>query len=109
MSNLMTHINFWVVLGFIGQTMFGSRFFIQWIVSEKRGESTIPEIFWYLSMAGSAILFSYAIYRRDPVFIMGQCSGIFIYTRNIMLIYKKKRLLAAATGEGMNLPKTAAE
>jgi lipid-A-disaccharide synthase-like uncharacterized protein len=109
MSNLMTHINFWVILGFIGQTMFGSRFFIQWIVSEKRGESTIPEIFWYLSMAGSAILFSYAIYRRDPVFIMGQCSGIFIYTRNIMLIYKKKRLLAAATGEGINLPKTAAE
>ncbi|MBM4065916.1 MAG: lipid A biosynthesis protein [Planctomycetes bacterium] len=105
----MTHINFWVVLGFIGQTMFGSRFFIQLIVSEKRGESTIPEIFWYLSMAGSAILFSYAIYRRDPVFIMGQCSGIFIYTRNIMLIYKKKRLLAVATGEGMNLPKTAAE
>ncbi|HHT9136948.1 MAG TPA: lipid-A-disaccharide synthase N-terminal domain-containing protein [Candidatus Wunengus sp. YC60] len=109
MSNLMTHINFWVVLGFIGQTMFGSRFFIQWIVSERRGESTVPEIFWYLSMAGSAILFTYAIYRRDPVFIMGQCSGIFIYARNIMLIYKKKRLLAAATGDGINLPKTAAD
>ncbi|MDO8140328.1 MAG: lipid-A-disaccharide synthase N-terminal domain-containing protein [Candidatus Brocadiales bacterium] len=109
MSNLMTHINFWVVLGFIGQTMFGSRFFIQWIVSERRGESTVPEICWYLSMAGSAILFTYAIYRRDPVFIMGQCSGIFIYARNIMLIYKKKRLLAAATGDGINLPKTAAD
>ena len=64
--------------------------FIQWIVSEKRGESTIPEIFWYLSMAGSAILFTYAIYRLDPVFIMGQCSGLFIYARNIMLIYKRK-------------------
>jgi lipid-A-disaccharide synthase-like uncharacterized protein len=109
MSNFITHINFWVVLGFIGQFLFGSRFFIQWIVSEKRGESTIPEIFWYLSMAGSAILFTYAIYRLDPVFIMGQCSGLFIYARNIMLIYKKKRLLATAAGEGINLPKTAAE
>ena len=97
------------MLGFIGQFLFGSRFFIQWIVSEKRGESAIPEIFWYLSMAGSAILFTYAIYRRDPVFIMGQCSGLFIYARNIMLIYKKKKLLATATGEGINLPKTAAE
>src|SRR3990172_5226905 len=106
MSNFITHINFWIVLGFIGQTMFGSRFFIQWIISVKRGESTIPEIFWYLSMAGSALLFTYAIYRRDPVFIMGQCTGIFIYTRNIMLIYKKKRLIASSTGEGMNYPNT---
>ncbi len=102
MSDLITHINFWVVFGFIGQLLFGSRFFIQWIVSEKRGESIIPEVFWYLSMAGSVILFTYAIYRRDPVFIMGQCSGVFIYTRNIMLIYKKKSLLATITGKGIN-------
>lgn len=109
MNNLITHINFWVVLGFIGQILFGSRFFIQWIISEKRGESIIPEIFWYLSMAGSVILFTYAVYRRDPIFIMGQCSGIFIYTRNIMLIYKKKRLLTTATGEGIIPLKTAVE
>ena len=67
----MTQINFWVVIGFVGQFLFGSRFFVQWIVSEKRGESVIPEIFWYLSMAGSTILMVYAIYRRDPVFIVG--------------------------------------
>ena len=102
MENLITHINFLVVFGFIGQLLFGSRFFIQWIASEKRGESIIPEVFWYLSMAGSIILFTYAIYRRDPVFIMGQCSGVFIYTRNIMLIYKKKRPLATITGKGIN-------
>lgn len=109
MGNLIKHINFLVVLGFVGQILFGSRFFIQWIISEKRGESIIPEVFWYLSMAGSVILFTYAIYRRDPVFIMGQCSGIFIYTRNIMLIYKKKKLLATATVEGINSLKTAVE
>lgn len=109
MANLAMHINAWVILGFIGQFLFGSRFFVQWIVSERRGESIIPEVFWYLSMAGSAILLTYAIYRRDPVFIMGQCSGLFIYIRNVMLIYKKKRVLAAATGEGLGLQKTFTE
>jgi len=96
MNSITMHINFWVILGVIGQFLFGSRFFVQWIASEKRGESIIPEVFWYLSMAGSAILLTYAIYRRDPVFIMGQCSGLFIYTRNIMLVYKKKRILTAS-------------
>ena len=101
MSNFLTNINAWVILGFVGQSMFGSRFFVQWIISEKRGESVIPEIFWYLSMGGSAILLTYAIYRRDPVFIMGQCSGLFVYIRNVMLIYKKKRVLATAAGESI--------
>jgi len=109
MTNFVAHINAWVILGFIGQFLFGSRFFVQWIVSERRGESIIPEVFWYLSMAGSAILLTYAIYRRDPVFIMGQFSGLFIYIRNIMLIYKKKRVLATAAGEGFGLQKTATE
>jgi len=84
-------MNAWVILGFVGQFMFGSRFFVQWIISEKRGESIIPEVFWYLSMAGSAILLTYAIHRRDPVFIMGQTGGLFVYIRNVMLIYKKKK------------------
>ncbi|TVL97240.1 MAG: lipid A biosynthesis protein [Candidatus Brocadia sp. WS118] len=109
MTNLLTHINAWIILGFIGQFLFGSRFFVQWIISERRGESIIPVIFWYLSMAGSALLLTYAIYRRDPVFIMGQCSGLFIYMRNVMLIYKKKRFLATVSGEEYGLQKTAAE
>ncbi len=109
MANFTAHINAWVILGFIGQFLFGSRFFVQWIVSERRGESIIPEVFWYLSMGGSAILLTYAIYRRDPVFIMGQCSGLFIYVRNIMLIYKKKRVLVRAAGERLVLQKTASE
>ncbi len=109
MTNFMTHINAWVILGFIGQFLFGSRFLVQWIISEKRGESIIPEVFWYLSMAGSAILLTYAIYRRDPVFILGQCSGLFIYLRNVMLIYKKKRALGTGSGDGFGLQKTATE
>lgn len=98
MTILTTHINTWVVLGFTGQLLFGSRFFVQWIISEKRGESIIPEIFWYLSMGGSAMLLMYAIYRHDPVFILGQSTGLIIYIRNIMLIYKRRKILKTAAG-----------
>ncbi|MEK7698969.1 MAG: lipid-A-disaccharide synthase N-terminal domain-containing protein [Planctomycetota bacterium] len=109
MTNIMAQVNFWVIIGFIGQFLFGSRFFVQWIVSEKRGESVIPEIFWYLSMAGSMILMIYALYRRDPVFIVGQCSGLFIYARNIMLICKKKKLLTTTPNEGLRVSQTTSD
>jgi len=88
----MNSINFWICFGFAGQLLFGSRFLVQWIVSERRKESFIPVIFWYLSIAGSTILLSYAIFRRDPVFILGQGTGFFIYLRNLILIYKKKEV-----------------
>src|SRR5574337_708753 len=103
MTNFVAHINAWIILGFLGQFLFGSRFFVQWIVSEMRGESIIPEVFWYLSVTGSAILLIYAIYRHDLVFIRGQCSGLFIYVRNVTLVYKKKRVLATASGKGFGL------
>ncbi|MDY6862160.1 MAG: lipid-A-disaccharide synthase N-terminal domain-containing protein [Thermodesulfobacteriota bacterium] len=80
----------WIIIGFIGQAMFFSRFLIQWIVSEIKGESVIPIAFWYLSLIGGAIILSYAIARKDPVFIVGQCCGVIVYTRNLYLIYRKK-------------------
>ena len=80
-----------LVIGFTGQGIFASRFIAQWIYSEKRGESSIPIIFWYLSIFGGLGLLTYAIFRKDPVIITGQLFGIFIYTRNLILIYKKKR------------------
>lgn len=88
---------FWLVLGFAAQALFGSRFLVQWIASERKGESIIPLAFWYLSLAGGILLFSYAIYRKDPVFIFGQSCGILVYTRNLYFIYKKKRLNLAET------------
>ncbi|HEC69670.1 MAG TPA: lipid A biosynthesis protein [Candidatus Omnitrophica bacterium] len=81
---------FWLILGFLGQFLFFLRFFLQWIVSEKKKESTIPLSFWYFSIGGGLILLSYAIYRRDPVFILGQSLGVLIYARNLYFIYKKK-------------------
>ena len=76
----------WLVLGFVGQAIFGSRFLVQWLVSEKKGRSVIPLAFWYLSLGGSAMLLIYAIHRVDPVFILGQAFGSFIYIRNLVLI-----------------------
>ena len=82
--------NFWIILGFVGQAMFTARFIVQWIASEKKGESIVPVYFWFLSIAGSSIVLVYAIYRRDPVFIAAYGFGNFIYFRNLILIYRKK-------------------
>lgn len=78
----------WVGVGFFGQAMFSMRFLVQWIASEKRKQSVVPLAFWYFSIAGGMILFSYAIYRLDPVFILGQGLGLFIYGRNLWLIHR---------------------
>ena len=79
-----------LTVGFLGQGIFASRFIVQWIYSEKKGESFIPVVFWYLSIFGGISLLAYAIFRKDPVIIIGQLFGIFIYLRNLILIYKKK-------------------
>ncbi|RMF88981.1 MAG: lipid A biosynthesis protein [Nitrospinota bacterium] len=92
-------INVWIGLGLLGQLLFFCRFLVQWIVSEKRGESVIPIHFWYLSLAGSFLLLSYAIYRQDPVFILGQSMGAFVYIRNLILIYRKRKRLSSGKGQ----------
>tara|TARA_X000000950_G_C13862106_1_gene639148 strand:+ start:443 stop:739 length:297 start_codon:yes stop_codon:yes gene_type:complete len=79
---------FFLIVGFVGQGLFASRFIVQWIFSEKKGESYIPVIFWYLSIFGGLGLLTYAIFRKDPVIIVGQTFGIFIYLRNLILIYR---------------------
>ncbi len=82
---------FWLGVGFVAQAIFASRFIVQWIASERAKESIVPVSFWILSLFGGILLFSYALWRRDPVFIVGQGSGLFIYSRNLYLIYKKKQ------------------
>ena len=90
-DSLTTYEIIFLLIGFLGQGIFASRFVIQWIYSEKKGESIIPVHFWYLSIFGGLGLLTYAIFRKDPVIITGQLFGIFIYARNLILIYKKKR------------------
>ncbi|HMM44395.1 MAG TPA: lipid-A-disaccharide synthase N-terminal domain-containing protein [Candidatus Macondimonas sp.] len=73
----------WLGVGFTGQALFSMRFLVQWLYSEKAKRSVIPVQFWYFSVAGGLTLLAYAIYKRDPVFIVGQATGLFVYARNL--------------------------
>ncbi|WP_372806872.1 lipid-A-disaccharide synthase N-terminal domain-containing protein [Pontiella sp.] len=87
----------WLIAGLFAQILFTARFVIQWIASERAGESVVPELFWFFSLSGSLLLLVYAIHRKDPVFILGQSAGVFIYLRNIHLILRKKKCATPAT------------
>ncbi len=76
----------WLAIGFSGQTLFSMRFLIQWLTSERKKQSVIPVSFWYFSIFGGIVLLAYAIHKMDPVFILGQLTGIFIYARNLYFI-----------------------
>ena len=81
----------WLGLGLFAQLMFTARFLVQWLASERAGKSIVPLLFWYLSIGGSVLLLVYSIHRKDPVFILGQSMGLFIYTRNLYLIRREKK------------------
>jgi len=80
----------WVAIGLTGQFFFTMRFVVQWIATEKKKKSVIPESFWYFSIVGSLILLCYSVYRQDPVFILGQAFGTTVYLRNLYFIHKEK-------------------
>jgi lipid-A-disaccharide synthase-like uncharacterized protein len=86
----------WTIVGFAGQALFSARFIAQWLVSEWRRRSVIPIAFWYFSLGGGATLLAYAIYREDPVFIVGQAAGLLIYSRNLYLIFRERRNAVAS-------------
>jgi lipid-A-disaccharide synthase-like uncharacterized protein len=86
----------WIIVGFAGQALFSARFLVQWLTSERQKKSVVPLAFWYFSIGGGATLLAYAIHRQDPVFIVGQGAGLFIYLRNLQLIYRQR---GAAPGE----------
>jgi lipid-A-disaccharide synthase-like uncharacterized protein len=92
---MSTYEMMWVGIGFVGQTLFFSRWLLQWFVSERRGESQIPVSFWYMSLIGSLVVLAYAFYRMDPVFIVGQGVGTLVYIRNIMLVYQARKRVAS--------------
>ena len=79
----------WMIIGFVGQGFFSARFIVQWVMSEIKKQSIIPLGFWYFSLLGGATLFAYALYKEDPVFIVGKGAGLLIYTRNLYLIRKR--------------------
>lgn len=80
----------WVLFGLSAQLMFTARFLLQWIASERARQSVVPVAFWYFSLVGGLMLFAYALYRKDPVFVLGQSLGVVIYSRNLWLIYANR-------------------
>lgn len=98
--NITSWVGFiWLAIGFGGQVAFSGRMVIQWWVSEKRRQSHVPAAFWLWSLIGSVMLFSYFIWRQDPVGVLGQCTGLVVYARNLRLIHKSRRREARAESE----------
>jgi lipid-A-disaccharide synthase-like uncharacterized protein len=89
-------LDWWVLLGFAAQALFTMRFLVQWLASERAGRSVVPTAFWLFSVGGGFLLFLYALYRRDPVFILGQGLGLFIYLRNLQFISRERKAARAA-------------
>ena len=86
----------WVAVGLGGQVLFAGRTLVQWFISEKERRSVVPIAFWWMSLVGGVSLFAYFAWRQDVVGVLGQCSGVVIYARNIRLIYKHRRRTAEA-------------
>ncbi len=78
----------WVGIGLLGQALFSARFLVQWIATERKRQSVVPRQFWYFSVGGGLTLLAYAIYRLDPVFILGQAAGLLVYSRNLYFIHR---------------------
>jgi lipid-A-disaccharide synthase-like uncharacterized protein len=83
-------LDFWLVFGIAAQLLFTARFVVQWIVSERLGKSVVPLAFWFLSMGGGLMLLVYGLVRREPIIILGQGLAVFIYMRNLVLIFRNK-------------------
>ncbi|MGZ8175172.1 lipid-A-disaccharide synthase N-terminal domain-containing protein [Methylobacter sp.] len=84
----------WLIIGFIGQALFSARFIVQWLKSEREKKSVFPIAFWYFSIGGGVTLLVYAVYREDPVFIVGQLSGLLIYFRNLYFVVHERKNLS---------------
>jgi lipid-A-disaccharide synthase-like uncharacterized protein len=82
------NIDLGILVGYTAQGLFSMRFVVQWIASERAGRSVVPMTFWIFSIGGGLMLLGYAVYRRDPVFIIGQAFGVFVYLRNLQFVLR---------------------
>lgn len=92
MQNLMSPEHVWIAVGFIGQLLFASRFFVQLFRSEIEGKSVIPLAFWYFSIGGGLItlVYSFHLGQVGLPFLVAQIGGLFVYARNLQLIYRER-------------------
>jgi lipid-A-disaccharide synthase-like uncharacterized protein len=88
----------WTGIGFLGQGVFGVRFLIQWLRSEQAGHSVVPIAFWYFSLIGGVISFSYAVHIQAWPLLIGQGLPIPIYARNLYMITRDRGRLRGQIG-----------
>jgi lipid-A-disaccharide synthase-like uncharacterized protein len=82
----------WKVVGWMGNAVFFSRFFVQWYATEREKQVVVPALFWWLSLAGSLLLLAYALFhQRDSVFIFAYAFTWIPYIRNLMIHHRHER------------------
>jgi lipid-A-disaccharide synthase-like uncharacterized protein len=85
-------VNFWTIIGWLGNAVFFSRFIVQWYATEKKGQVVIPVVFWWLSLAGSLLLLTYAVcYDKHHVIIFAYLFTWIPYTRNLIIHYRHEK------------------
>ena len=94
----------WKVVGWLGNTIFFSRFFVQWYATEKKQQVVIPQAFWWLSLIGSVTLLCYSLHQQDSVFIFAYAFTWIPYIRSLMIHRQNKAARVACAGCGQKNP-----
>ena len=97
----------WKMVGWIGNAVFFSRFFVQWYVTEKRKQVVVPAVFWWLSIIGSLILLIYALHKTDSVFIFAYAFPWVPYIRNLIIHHRHEKAQRPCPGCGLRGPPSA--
>ncbi len=94
-------MEWWAWLGIAGTAIFGSRFFVQWVASERAGKSVVPRVFWHISILGSLVMLVYALFSAHKMgwkngigLILAYAPNCIVYVRNLMLLDRHEKMLA---------------
>lgn len=101
------HWHPWKFVGWTGNIIFFSRFFVQWWATEKHKRVVVPNAFWWLSLVGSLCLLAYGLWRRDSVFIFAYAFTWIPYIRNLVISHRNAKAEPECTGCGQSRPRHA--
>jgi lipid-A-disaccharide synthase-like uncharacterized protein len=94
----------WKIIGWLGNAVFFSRFFVQWYATEKMKQVVVPQAFWWLSLAGSVTLLCYSLHQQDSVFIFAYAFTWIPYIRNLVIHRRNKAAASSCAGCGQKNP-----